>query len=146
LEATEGRRFRPLAFTKTYSMGVAAVLAVTLPPALAAIFVRGKIRGGHENAHNRWLAGPSVPVVRFVVRHRKAVIASAALLMLLTVPALFRLESESMPPLNEGSILYMPTSPPGMTVTEATRVLSTMDRELMTFPEVEHVFGKMGRA
>lgn len=146
LEATEGRLFKPLAFTKTYSMGFAAILAVTLTPALAAIFIRGKIRGQEKNPLNRWLIAAYTPVVRFVVHYRKTVLVAAALAMLFTVPAFLRLGSEFMPPLNEGAILYMPTSPPGMSVTEATRVLQSMDRQLTEFPEVERVFGKIGRA
>jgi copper/silver efflux system protein len=146
LEATEGRLFKPLAFTKTYSMGFAAILAVTLTPALAAILIRGKIRGEEKNPINRWLIIAYSPVVRFVVRYRRTVVVLSVLIMVFTVPALLRLKSEFMPPLNEGSMLYMPTSPPGMSITDATRVLQSMDRQLMTFPEVERVFGKIGRA
>jgi copper/silver efflux system protein len=146
LEGTEGRLFKPLAFTKTYSMGFAAVLAVTLTPALAAIVIRGKIRGEHHNPINRWLIVAYSPVVRLVVRHRWAVIVAAAIAMGLTVPAYFRLGNEFMPPLNEGAILYMPTAPPGMSDAEASRILQQMDKELREFPEVESVFGKMGRA
>jgi Cu(I)/Ag(I) efflux system membrane protein CusA/SilA len=146
LEGTEGRLFKPLAFTKTYSMGFAAILAVTITPALAAIVIRGKIRGEDKNPLNRWLVAAYAPVVRFVVRHRWAVIVGALIAMVLTIPAYLRLGSEFMPPLNEGAILYMPTAPPGMSDTEASRVLQEMDRELKKFPEVESVFGKMGRA
>ncbi|HEY5610517.1 MAG TPA: CusA/CzcA family heavy metal efflux RND transporter, partial [Thermoanaerobaculia bacterium] len=146
LAGTEGRLFRPLAFTKTYSMGFAAILAVTLTPALAALFIRGRIRKEEQNPLNRWLVAAYAPVVRFVVRHRWAVIATAVVIMIFTVPAYFRLGNEFMPPLNEGAILYMPTAPPGMSVTEATNILQRMDRELRNFPEVESVFGKMGRA
>ena len=120
LQAVEGRLFRPLAFTKTYSMGFAALLAITLTPALAAIFVRGRIRGEEANPLNRILIALYVPVVRFVVRWRRAVIALAVIAVALTVPAALRLQSEFMPPLNEGAILYMPTAPPGMSMTEAT--------------------------
>ena len=146
LEGTEGRLFKPLAFTKTYSMGFAAVLAVTLTPALAAIFVRGKIL--HEDRHpiNRLLSRAYAPVVRWVVRHSWLVIAGAAIVVAFTIPAWFRLGSEFMPPLNEGVILYMPTAPPGMSIAEASRVLGQMDRELRAFPEVASVFGKNGRA
>ncbi|MBA3396295.1 MAG: efflux RND transporter permease subunit [Deltaproteobacteria bacterium] len=146
LEGTEGRLFKPLAFTKTYSMGFAAVLAVTLTPALAVLIIRGKIRGEEKNPINRWLIAAYTPVVRFVVRHRWAVIGAAVIAMVLTVPAYFRLGNEFMPPLNEGAILYMPTAPPGMSDAEASRILQQMDRELREFPEVESVFGKMGRA
>jgi Cu(I)/Ag(I) efflux system membrane protein CusA/SilA len=146
LEATEGRLFKPLAFTKTYSMGFAAVLAVTLTPALAALLIRGKVRGESHNPINRWLVKAYAPVVRWVVTHRIAVIVVAAIAMVFTLPAYFRLKSEFMPPLNEGAILYMPTAPPGMSITEASDVLQRMDAELKAFPEVATVFGKMGRA
>ncbi len=146
LEGTEGRLFRPLAFTKTYSMGFAAILAVTLTPALAAILIRGKLRGEGRHPLNRWLAAAYAPVVRWTVRHRWTVIVGSLLAMAFTVPAYFRLENEFMPPLNEGAILYMPTAPPGMSITEAARILEEMDRELAAFPEVASVFGKMGRA
>jgi Cu(I)/Ag(I) efflux system membrane protein CusA/SilA len=146
LEGVEGRLFTPLAFTKTYSMGFAAVLAVTLTPALAAIFIRGKIRGEEKNPLNRWLIAAYAPVVRFVVRRRALVLLLAALAMAFTVPVFFRLESEFMPPLNEGVILYMPTAPPGMSEEEASRALQAMDARIKQFPEVVTVFGKMGRA
>ena len=146
LEGVEGRLFKPLAFTKTYSMGFAAILAVTLTPALAAIFIRGKIRGENENLLNRWLVAAYTPVVRLVVRFRKTAVAVALLIILATIPAFLELGSEFMPPLNEGAILYMPTAPPGMSITEAALVLQSMDRKLKQFPEVERVFGKMGRA
>ncbi len=146
LEATEGRLFKPLAFTKTYSMGFSAILAVTLTPALAALLIRGKIRGEHANPLNRWLVAVYAPIVRFVVRHRRTVIIGAILSVVFTLPAFFRLKSEFMPPLNEGSILYMPTAPPGMTEGEAAKILQSMDTELRSFPEVERVFGKMGRS
>ena len=146
LEGTEGRLFKPLAFTKTYSMGFAAVLAVTLTPALAAIFIRGRLFGEHRHPINRLLTRAYAPVVRWVVRYRGTVIVSALLVVAFTVPAWFRLGREFMPPLNEGVILYMPTAPPGMSVAEASRVLLEMDRELKAFPEVASVFGKNGRA
>jgi Cu(I)/Ag(I) efflux system membrane protein CusA/SilA len=146
LEGVEGRLFRPLAFTKTYSMGFAALLSVTLTPALAALFIRGRIRREEDNPLNRWLIRLYAPVVRLVVRWRWLVVAVAALAVLATVPALLSLESEFMPPLNEGVLLYMPTAPPGMSTTEAQRVLQRMDARLREFPEVTRVFGKMGRA
>ena len=146
LEATEGRLFKPLAFTKTYAMGFAAVLSVTLTPALAAIFVRGRIRGEEDHPLNRMLIRIYTPVVRFVVRRRFTVVIGAALLIVGTLPVVFRLGSEFMPPLNEGTILYMPTAPPGMSITEAADVLQRMDQELLEFPEVVRVFGKAGRA
>jgi Cu(I)/Ag(I) efflux system membrane protein CusA/SilA len=146
LEATEGRLFKPLAFTKTYAMGFAALLSATLTPAVAALFVRGRIRGEQANPVNRWLVAAYAPVVRWVVRRRGQVIGASLLLVASTVPAFLSLGSEFMPPLNEGTVLYMPTAPPGTSETEAAAVLERMDRELMEFPEVERVFGKIGRA
>ncbi len=146
LEGTEGRLFKPLAFTKTYAMGFAAVLSVTLTPALAALLIRGRIRGEHDNPINRWLVTGYVPVVRAVVRHRVVVVAAALLLLATAIPAFLSLGSEFMPPLNEGTLLYMPTAPPGVSIAEASRILQLMDRELREVPEVERVFGKIGRA
>jgi Cu(I)/Ag(I) efflux system membrane protein CusA/SilA len=146
LEATEGRLFKPLAFTKTYAMGFAAVLSVTLTPALAAIFLRGRIRGEHDHPINRALTRLYAPLVRRVVRHRALVVAGALVLMAATAPVALQLGGEFMPPLNEGTLLYMPTAPPGMSMTQAGEVLQRMNRELMAFPEVERAFGKVGRA
>jgi Cu(I)/Ag(I) efflux system membrane protein CusA/SilA len=146
LEATEGRLFKPLAFTKTYSIGFASILAVTLTPALAVLLIRGNVHDEDKNPVNRWLTAAYAPVVRFVVDQRWAVVAAALAVMALTVPAVLRLGNEFMPPLNEGVILYMPTAPPGMSENESAVVLQAMDRELKKFPEVVSVFGKMGRA
>jgi len=146
LEATEGRLFKPLAFTKTYSIGFAAVLAVTLTPALAVLLIRGKVHDENRNPINRFLSAAYSPVVRFVVEHRWKIVIGALLTIVLTVPVLSRLKSEFMPPLNEGVILYMPTAPPGMSENESVRLLQAMDRELKKFPEVVSVFGKEGRA
>jgi len=146
LEATEGRLFKPLAFTKSYSMFFAALLAVTLTPALAAWFVRGKIRPERDHPITRPLARGYARVVRFSVRHRRWVVIGAALLVLSAIPVYLQLGSEFMPPLNEGTILHMPTAPPGISATEAGRVLQQMDRELKQIPEVKTVFGKIGRA
>jgi Cu(I)/Ag(I) efflux system membrane protein CusA/SilA len=146
LEATEGRLFKPLAYTKTYSMGFAAVLAVTLTPALAALLIKGGVKREQDHPISKLLYTLYVPVVHFVVRHRLRVIAVALIAMVLTVPAALRLNSEFMPPLNEGTILYMPSAPPGMSITEASNVVQAMDRQLMEIPEVVSVLGKMGRA
>ncbi|MEX2207003.1 MAG: CusA/CzcA family heavy metal efflux RND transporter [Myxococcota bacterium] len=146
LEGTEGRLFKPLAYTKTYAMAAAALLSVTLVPALAAFLIRGRIRAEHENPLNRWLVQAYTPVVRFVVRRRRLVIAGALVLLASTAPVFLSLGSEFMPPLNEGTLLYMPTAPPGIAVGEASRILQSMDRELREVPEVERVFGKVGRA
>ncbi|MFC6633086.1 efflux RND transporter permease subunit [Microbulbifer taiwanensis] len=148
LEATEGRLFKPLAFTKTYSMAFAAILSVTLIPALAVLLIRGSLRPGRAEQHplNRWLIGTFLPAIRFCIRHRKSVAATALLLLLLTALPARQLGSEFMPPLNEGSILYMPTAVPGISITEAGKILQSMDTQLKTFPEVERVFGKIGRS
>ena len=145
LEGTEGRLFKPLAFTKTYSMGFAALLSVTLVPALAVLVIRGKIRGD-TSWLNRGLQAAYAPIVRFAVNWRWAMVALALAAVIVTVPIYRQLGNEFMPPLNEGSILFMPTTLPGMSIGEATRVMQTMDRELMKFPEVARVFGKIGRS
>ena len=146
LQGTEGRLFRPLAFTKTYSMFFAALLAVTLTPALAAWLIRGKIRPEHTHPVSSRLIRAYAPVVRFSVRRRRWVVLGSLLLMAATVPVFLRLGSEFMPPLNEGTILHMPTAPPGISEAEAGAVLQRMDRALKQVPEVETVFGKIGRA
>ncbi|WP_340122518.1 CusA/CzcA family heavy metal efflux RND transporter [Methylobacter svalbardensis] len=145
LEGTEGRLFKPLALTKTYSMGFAAVLAITLTPALAVLLIRGRIRSD-TSLLNRTLVAWYTPVVRFALRFRGWVIGISVVSLLVSVPVFFKLGNEFMPPLNEGSILYMPTALPGMSITEAGKVLQSMDRQLKTFPEVERVFGKIGRS
>jgi copper/silver efflux system protein len=146
LQATEGRLFKPLAFTKTYAMGFAALLSVTLTPALAALAIRGRIRSEDENPVSRTLIYAYAPVVRRAVQHRFLVVFAALVLIAVSIPVFLRLGTEFMPPLNEGTILYMPTAPPGMSITEAQRVLQMQDRELREFPEVARVFGKIGRA
>lgn len=146
LQAAEGRLFRPLAFTKTYSMGFAALLAVTLTPALIVLLVRGRVRHESHNPLNRVLVWLYEPVVRWVVRLRWLVVAAAVALVGITVPVALSLESEFMPPLNEGSLLFMPTAPPGMGATEAGVAMQVMGRNLREIPEVVSVFGKMGRA
>lgn len=145
LEATEGRLFKPLAFTKTYSMAFAAILSVTLIPALAVLLVRGKIQSD-KNPINRLLLAIFLPMIRFCIRFRWSVVTVAVLSLVMTWPVVKLLGNEFMPPLNEGSILYMPTALPGMSITEAGKILQSMDKQLMTFPEVERVFGKIGRS
>ncbi len=146
LQGTEGRLFKPLAYTKTYSMAFAALLAVTLTPALAAWFIRGRIRPEHDHPVSRGLVRGYAPIVRWAVRRRRVVVVGAVTLLLSTIPVFLRLGSEFMPPLNEGTLLYMPTAPPAMSGTEAATVLQRMDRQLKALPEVETVFGKAGRA
>jgi Cu(I)/Ag(I) efflux system membrane protein CusA/SilA len=146
LEATEGRLFRPLAFTKTYSMAFAALLAITLTPALAMWLIRGRIRPEREQPIARTIVRAYIPVLEFAVRRRRWVVIGALLVVLSTIPVLLSLGSEFMPPLNEGSLLYMPTAPPGMSDTESATVLQSMGRTLKSVPEVKTVFGKIGRA
>jgi Cu(I)/Ag(I) efflux system membrane protein CusA/SilA len=146
LEAQEGRLFRPLAFTKTFAMFFAAVLSITLAPVLMVLLIRGRIRPESRNPVNRLLIALYTPVVRGVLRFRKTTIALAIVALILTVPAFARLGSEFMPPLNEGMIFYMPTTLPGISITQASRLLQMQDRMLKTFPEVQWVFGKAGRA
>ncbi len=145
LEGTEGRLFKPLAYTKTFSMFFAALLSVTLIPALAVLLIKGRIRGD-DSRLSRALKAGYAPVVKFAVRWRWPVVIGALLRLIATVPVYRSLGNEFMPPLNEGSILYMPTALPGISIEEATRVMRTMDRELKKFPEVERVFGKVGRS
>lgn len=146
LPGVEGRLFAPLAFTKTYALAGAALLAVTLTPALIGFFVRGRAHADDEDFLSRALQRVYAPTVRFVVRWPLVPIAVALGLMAATVPVFLDLEEELMPPLDEGVVLYMPTSPPGMSVATAAEVLGRIDGELKKIPEVDHVFGKMGRA
>lgn len=146
LEAAEGRLFGPLAWTKTWSMVFGAVLAVTLAPALAVTFITTRGRTEEEDGLSAFLSRLYAPVVRRLVRLRWLVVAGAAAFVVATIPVAASLSWEFMPPLNEGSLLYMPGSPPGISEGEAARVLQLMDAKLKTVPEVATVFGKMGRA
>ncbi|HEY1582435.1 MAG TPA: efflux RND transporter permease subunit, partial [Chthoniobacterales bacterium] len=146
LTAQEGRLFRPLAFTKTFSMFFASLLAITLTPALMTLLIRGKIAPEARNPVNRLLVRIYGPAVNFALRHRWLVVGSALALLLLTIFPLTRLGKEFMPPLNEGTLLYMPTAVPGMAIDEAARILQIQDRQLKAIPEVETVFGKAGQA
>ena len=146
LEAQEGRLFQPLAFTKTFAMFFAAFLSITLAPVLMVLLIRGRIRPETRNPVNRLLIALYAPVVRGVLRFRKTTIALAVIALIVTYPAFARLGSEFMPPLNEGMIFYMPTTLPGISVTQSARLLQIQDRMLKTFPEVTWVFGKAGRA
>src|SRR5437868_2931202 len=149
LEAQEGKLFKPLAFTKNFSMGIAAILAVTLAPAMMLLFIRpGRRKFQSEEQHpvSRLLFRMYGPPIHWVLRHARIVIAAALLVVVVTVPIYFRLGQEFMPPLNEGVILYMPTTLPGISVTEASALLQKQDALLRQAPEVERVFGKAGRA
>ncbi|MBS0576430.1 MAG: efflux RND transporter permease subunit [Proteobacteria bacterium] len=146
LEAQEGRLFKPLAYTKTYAMAAAAALSVTLVPVLMGYLVRGRIRPEHSNPLNRGLMALYRPVLDAVLRHPKTTLMIAALVMLSAVWPLSQLGSEFMPPMDEGTLLYMPTALPGLSAGKAGQLLQLTDRMLMTVPEVDHVFGKAGRA
>jgi Cu(I)/Ag(I) efflux system membrane protein CusA/SilA len=166
LEAQEGRLFKPLAFTKNFSMAIAAILAVTLVPPTLLLLIRLKkfefrpswlakltnaiVVGKIHNEENHPISRPLMkiyhPVIEFVLEHRWKTIAAAVLAMAVTVPVYFRLGSEFMPPLDEGVLLYMPTTLPGMSITQASQILQMQDKVLRGFPEVERVFGKAGRA
>jgi len=146
LEAQEGRMFKPLAWTKTLAMAAASLLSVTLVPVTMGLFIRGRIHREHANPVNRFLVGVYRPVLEFVLRFRWPVIASAAAVLILTVLPLRRIGSEFMPPLNEGTILYMPTTLPGISIAKASQTLRMQDSIIKSFPEVASVFGKAGRA
>lgn len=146
LEAQEGRMFRPLAFTKTFAMAAAALLSISLVPVLMALFIRGrKLRPESENPVSRFFTFLYAPVLKLALRWRWAALLINFAVIPLTVPLLFVIGSEFMPPLYEGAMLYMPTSPPGLSITEATRLLQQQDKLLRQFPEVERVFGTVGR-
>ncbi|SPE53182.1 copper/silver efflux system, membrane component [Verrucomicrobia bacterium] len=144
LEAQEGRLFKPLAFTKTFSMFFAALLGVTLVPVLMLVFIRGKITPETKNPINRLLVWAYQPCVNIVLRLRWLTLITALLVMAATIYPFKKLGKEFMPPLNEGDILFMPTAVPGISIEEATRILQVQDRMLRQFPEVESVFGKAG--
>ncbi|HYU46131.1 MAG TPA: CusA/CzcA family heavy metal efflux RND transporter [Terriglobales bacterium] len=166
LEAQEGRLFKPLAYTKTLSMAIAAVLAITLDPALRLLFTRrkkfdfqpdwmcrltnavavGSIHSEEKHPISRFLIRIYEPVAAWALRWRWAVIAGALVMVALTAPAFRKLGSEFMPPLDEGSILYMPSTMPGISISEAQKLLQVTDRIIMQFPEVDRVLGKAGRA
>lgn len=146
LQEQSGRLFKPLAFTKTYAMAAAALLSITLVPVLMSWFIRGKIKPEEENPINRLLIRIYHPVVDFVLNWRKATLLLTTILILSIAWPLSKMGSEFMPPLNEGDLLYMPTTKPGISITKAKELLQQTDRIIATFPEVERVFGKIGRA
>jgi Cu(I)/Ag(I) efflux system membrane protein CusA/SilA len=146
LEAQEGRLFGPLAYTKTFAMAAAALLSVTLVPALMVIFVRGRIVPEHKNPLNRCLIAVYRPVIRLVLRAKTLTITVALVVLAASVWPITRLGTEFMPNLNEGTLLYMPTTLPGLSVTKSAELLQTQDRIIRSFPEVESVYGKAGRA
>ena len=146
LEAQEGRMFRPLAFTKTFAMVAAALLSITLVPVLMAMLVRGRrLRPESDNPVSRFFTAVYGPILRTALGWKWTALVINFAVVPLTIPLVFLIGSEFMPPLYEGSVLYMPTSPPGLSVTEATRLLQVQDKLLRQFPEVERVFGTVGR-
>lgn len=146
LESQEGRLFSPLAFTKTFAMAAAALLSVTLVPALMVIFVRGRIVPERRNVINRVLIWIYRPVIKAVLRARMLVILASLLVLAVTLWPARQLGTEFMPTLNEGTLLYMPTTLPGISVTKAAELMQTQDRIIKSFPEVASVYGKAGRA
>jgi len=146
LQAQEGRLFAPLAYTKTYAMAAAAGLSVTLIPVLMVWFIRGKIRDEQSNPLNRFLIAIYRPGIHAVLRHPRATLVIAGLAMAASIWPALQLGSEFMPPLDEGDLLYMPTALPGLAVGKGAEILQQTDRILKTFPEVQRVFGKIGRA
>ena len=146
LQAQEGRLFSPLAYTKTYAMAAAAGLAITLIPVLMGYLIRGHIRSEQDNPINRGLIALYRPVLEAVLRFPKATLLAAGVVLLLSLIPMLRLGSEFMPPLEEGSLLYMPTALPGLSAGKAAELLQQTDRMIKTVPEVDHVFGKAGRA
>lgn len=146
LEQQEGRLFKPLAYTKTFAMASAALLSVTLVPAIMGYLVRGRIRSESENPVSRLLHRAYDPLLRVALRRPWAVIAGAAVLVAVTVFPWKRLGSEFMPPLREGTLLFMPTTVPGVSIAQAREILRHQDSVLASFPEVESVLGKAGRA
>src|SRR6202171_3697286 len=146
LEAQEGRMFRPLAWTKTLAVGFSSLLAITLVPILMVIFIRGKLRPESENPVSRVTQALYLPVLRLCLKYRKTTLLLNLAFLVVTFPLMFKIGSQFMPPLYEGSTLYMPTALPGISMTQASQLLQEQDRILRSFPEVETVFGAVGRS
>ena len=146
LEAQEGRMFSPLAFTKTYAMAASAALAITLVPVLMGYFIRGKILSEHKNPLNRMLTAVYLPSLRSVLNFPKSTMLAAGIILLVGLWPINKIGSEFMPPLDEGDIMYMPTTYPSISVGKARELLQQTDKLIMTMPEVKSVLGKIGRA
>ncbi|HEX7961300.1 MAG TPA: efflux RND transporter permease subunit, partial [Terriglobales bacterium] len=146
LEAQEGRMFRPLAWTKTLAVAFSSLLAVTVVPALMLLFIRGRLRPESQNPVSRATQAIYLPVIRFALRHRALTVLVNVLFLAATIPLAFTLGSQFMPPLYEGSSLFMPTSLPGIGIAQATQLLQQQDRIIRSFPEVDSVFGAVGRS
>jgi Cu(I)/Ag(I) efflux system membrane protein CusA/SilA len=146
LEAQEGRMFKPLAWTKTFAVAFSSLLAITLVPILMLMFIKGKLRPESENPISRFTQALYLPVLRLCLKYRKTTVIVNLVFLVATFPLMFRLGSQFMPPLYEGSSLYMPTALPGISITQASQLLQEQDRILRSFPEVETVFGAVGRS
>jgi len=146
LEAQEGRMFKPLAWTKTLAVGFSSVLAITLVPVLMVMFIKGRLRPESDNPISRITQALYLPVLRLCLKYRKTTLLLNLIFLSVTFPLMFKLGSQFMPPLYEGSALYMPTSLPGISIVEASKLLQEQDRILRSFPEVETVFGAVGRS
>jgi copper/silver efflux system protein len=147
LESQEGRMFRPLAYTKSFAIAFSSVLAIAVVPVLMVLFIRGKrLRPEEDNPISRFFQKNYLPVIRWCLRHRALTIAANVIFLLLTIPLLFKIGSQFMPPLYEGSSLYMPTALPGISISSAVDLMQKQDQIIRTFPEVESVFGSVGRS
>jgi copper/silver efflux system protein len=146
LEAQEGRMFRPLAWTKTLAVGFSSVLAITLVPVLMVLFIRGKLRPESRNPLSRLTHAIYLPILRLCLRYRKTTLVLNLIFLVLTLPLALKIGSQFMPPLYEGSALYMPSALPGISIGQASQLLQEQDRIIRTFPEVESVFGTIGRS
>ncbi len=146
LQAQEGRLFKPLAYTKTYSMAAAALLSLTLVPVLMGYFIRGRIMPEKKNPINRFLIKIYDPIIHKVLKFKWTTIIAALVVLIISIWPVEHIGSEFMPPLNEGDLLYMPTTDPGISITKAKEILQQTDKIIKSFPEVESVFGKIGRA
>ncbi|MEK7728071.1 MAG: CusA/CzcA family heavy metal efflux RND transporter, partial [candidate division KSB1 bacterium] len=146
LEGQEGKLFRPLAFTKTFVLAGSAIIAITLVPMLMTMLTRGKFRSENKNSITRFLNWLYAPVIRWVLAHRKLTIALNVIALLITIPMMLRMGSEFMPPLDEGSLLFMPVTLPSASISEVNRILQMQDAVIKSIPEVEQVLGKLGKA
>ncbi|MRX27529.1 efflux RND transporter permease subunit [Kangiella sp. HZ709] len=146
LEAQEGRMFSPLAFTKTYAMAASAALAITLVPVLMGYFIRGKVLPEHKNPINKALTGIYMPALKLVLNHPKKTLVMAVLVLVVGLWPVNKIGSEFIPPLDEGDLMYMPTTYPGISIGKARELLQQTDKLIRTIPEVENAFGKVGRA
>src|ERR1043165_1357528 len=146
LEAQEGRMFRPLAWTKTFAVAFSSLLAITLVPVLMLIFIKGKLRPESENPVSRFTQALYLPVLRLCLKYRKTTLLLNLIFLVATLPLALSIGSQFMPPLYEGSALYMPTSLPGISIAQASQLLQEQDRILRSFPEVQTVFGAVGRS